>query len=306
MVGGVERHRSGVVAALAAFAIWGVLPAFWKNLDFIRADVIVAQRTVWSLLVLWLLALWRREPGSVVAVLWQPSLAAWCLLSGLLLAANWLLYVWATLNGHILEAALGYYLNPFFNMAFGAWWFGDRHSRGQRLAIGLAFCGVLLQMPAIGRFPWVAMVLACTFSLYAVVKKRVPLPAHTSLMAETALLAPLALLWLSTLAAGPGGVAQVFGGSWPHALWVASTGLATTLPLLCFGHAARNIRLSTLGILQFLAPSLQFLLGWLLYREPMTPLRLASFALIWLAIALYARESLRAGSATDVRAAEGN
>ena len=294
------------MAALVAFAIWGLLPAFWKHLDFLRADVIVAQRTVWSLLVLWLLAWWRRESAGLSEWLRNPSLAAWCLLSGLLLAANWLLYVWATLNGRILEGALGYYLNPFFNMAFGACWFGDKYSRGQRLAIGLAFCGVLLQMPAIGRFPWVALVLACSFSLYAVVKKRVPLSARTSLTAETTLLAPLALGWLCIRGAGPGGVAQIFGGSWPHALWVASTGLATTLPLLCFGHAAREIRLSTLGILQFLAPSLQFLLGWLLYQEPMTPLRLSSFALIWLAIALYARESVRSGSPAEVRTTAGS
>jgi chloramphenicol-sensitive protein RarD len=137
----------------------------------------------------------------------------------------------------------------------------------------------------------VAVVLAFTFSLYAVVKKRAPLPARSSLTAETALLAPLALLWLAVRGEPP---AALFGGSPERGMLVAASGLATTLPLLCFGHAARTIRLTTLGILQFLGPSLQFLLGWLLYHEPMTPLRLASFALIWLAVALYARESLRA------------
>ena len=282
-----QSQKQGVVAALAAFFLWGILPAYWKQFGFLQADLIVAQRTLWSMLALYLLTMWRHEGRELLGVLLQPKLAAWCLVSGLLLAGNWLIYVWATLNNHVLEAALGYYLNPFFNMAFGAWWFGDRHSRGQQAAILLAFGGVLLQVTAIAGVPWVAIVLGCTFSLYAVVKKCAPLPSQTSLTAETVLLAPLALIWL-TFQSHSG--ASIFGRNWIDALWIASTGFATTLPLLCFGHAARNIRLSTLGILQFLAPSLQFLLGWLLYHEPMSPTRLASFACIWLAVTLYGWE----------------
>jgi chloramphenicol-sensitive protein RarD len=278
------------MAAIAAFFLWGVLPVYWKHLDFLPPTSIVAQRTLWSLGILLCILASRGETGTLIRALRTPRAAAWQLLSGILLAANWLLYVWATLNGRILEGALGYYLNPFFNMLFGAIWFGERHNRWQLSAIAIALCGVALQIPAAGRFPWVALTLAVTFSLYAVVKKRSPLESHIGLTAETILLAPLSLGWLLFATPGP---AAAFGGTWPHAMLVAGTGLATMLPLLCFGHAARTIRLTTLGILQFLGPTLQFFIGWMVYDEPMTTPRLASFALIWLAIAIYAADALR-------------
>jgi chloramphenicol-sensitive protein RarD len=192
------------------------------------------------------------------------------------------------LNGRIIEAALGYYLNPFFNMLFGALWFGDKNSRWQLAAIALALGGVALQVPAMGHFPWVALTLAATFSLYAVVRKQAPLGSLVGLAAETSLLAPVALVWLIL---SNRDVAGAFGGSWGHATLVVATGLATALPLLFFGHAARNIRLTTLGVLQFLGPTIQFLIGWQLYGEPMTGARLLSFGLIWLAVAIYAADA---------------
>jgi chloramphenicol-sensitive protein RarD len=192
------------------------------------------------------------------------------------------------LNGRILEGALGYYLNPFFNMLFGFLWFGERHNRLQLVAIALALSGVALQIPAVGRFPWVALTLALTFSLYAVVKKRAPLGARLGLTAETCLLAPLAFVWLLLACKTP---AAAFGGNASHALLVMGSGLATTLPLVFFGYAARTIRLTTLGILQFLGPTLQFFIGWKLYGEPMTGPRLLAFALIWLAVAIYAADA---------------
>jgi chloramphenicol-sensitive protein RarD len=286
----VENQRTGVMAAVAAFFLWGVLPVFWKHLDFLPPASIVAQRTLWSLLILLIILAWRREGRSLMAGMRNPRAAGWQLLSGTLLAANWLLYVWATLNGRILEGALGYYLNPFFNMLFGVLWFGERHNRLQLAAIALALCGVLLQIPAVGRFPWVALTLAVTFSLYGVVKKRSPLASRLGLTAETSLLAPIALAWLVMNAASP---AAAFGGSWTHAALVVGSGFATTLPLIFFGHAARNISLTSLGILQFLGPTLQFVIGWKLYGEQMTGPRLISFALIWLAVGIYAADALR-------------
>jgi chloramphenicol-sensitive protein RarD len=286
----VDRNRSGVLAALAAFFLWGVLPIFWKLLNFLPPATIVAQRTLWSLLLLLVILAVRGELREVFNGLRKPSAVAWHFLSGALLASNWLLYVWATLNGRILEGALGYYLNPFFNMLFGALWFGDKNSRWQLAAIVLALGGVAVQLPAVGHFPWVALTLAVSFSLYAVVRKRAPLGALVGLTAETSLLAPVALAWLIFSNPSP---QAAFGGSWPHGWLVVGTGLATALPLLFFGHAARTIRLTTLGILQFLGPTLQFFIGWKLYHEPMTAARLLSFALIWLAIGIYAADALR-------------
>jgi len=284
----VERTRSGVLAALAAFFLWGILPIFWKLLDFLPPPSIVAQRTLWSLLLVLGILRWRGEGRALWAGLKSRRALGWHLLSGCLLASNWLLYVWATLNHRIIEAALGYYLNPFFNMLFGALWFGDRNSRWQLAAIALALGGVALQIPAVGHFPWVALTLALTFSLYAVVRKLAPLGSLVGLAAETSLLAPFALAWLVFSSRSP---AAAFGGSWPHAGLVIITGLATALPLLFFGHATRTLRLTTLGILQFLGPTLQFFIGWKMYGEPMTGPRLLSFGLIWLAVAVYATDA---------------
>jgi len=287
----VDRTRSGVLAAVAAFSLWGVLPVYWKLLDGVLPPAsIVAQRTLWSLLLLLVILAARRGLGPLATALRSPRALVWNLLSGCLLASNWLLYVWATLNERILEGALGYYLNPFFNMLFGALWFGERHNRWQLAAIGLALAGVALQFPAVGRFPWIALVLALTFSLYGVVRKRASLDSLPGLTAETALLAPLALAWLAFTSAGP---AAAFGDSPRNALLIVGTGLATAAPLLCFGHAARSIRLTTLGILQFIGPTLQFFIGWKLYGEPMSTARLLSFGLIWLAVAIYAADATR-------------
>ncbi len=281
--------RAGLLSALAAFFLWGVLPLYWKQLEFLEPGVIVAQRALWSWLMLLPLLAWGGGWRPVWDALRQPRKAAWHLLSGLLLSGNWLLYVWATLNDRILEGSLGYYLNPFFNMLFGTLWFGDRHNRVQLAAIAVALAGVLLQAPAVGGIPWVSLVLALTFALYAVVRKRAPLGSLAGLSVETTLMLPLAAGWLLF---GPVPAGAGFGHGWGPALLVAGTGLATMLPLVFFGHAARNLRLTTLGVLQFLGPSLQFLIGWLVYGEPMPALRLASFGLIWLAVALFATDAL--------------
>jgi chloramphenicol-sensitive protein RarD len=286
----VDRSRSGVLAALTAFFLWGMLPIFWKQLDFLPPASIVANRTIWSLFLVMGIIFLRREGRTLLLAMKSPKVAGWHLLSGTLLASNWLLYVWATLNGHIIEAALGYYLNPFFNMLIGAIWFGDRNSRWQLVAILLALAGVAVQVIAVGHFPWIALVLALSFSLYAVVRKQAPLGSLVGLAMETSLLTPFALVWMWISFRSPG---EAMGGSWPHALLIVGTGFATALPLLCFGHAARTIRLTTLGILQFIGPTIQFLIGWKLYQEPMTGGRLMSFGLIWLAIAIYAKETIR-------------
>ena len=181
-------------------------------------------------------------------------------------------------------------LNPFFNMLFGALWFGDKNSRWQMAAIAIALAGVAMQVPAVGHFPWISLVLALSFSAYAVVRKQAPLGSLVGLAAETCLLAPVALVWLCMSYSS---TAAAFGGNWKNAVLVVGTGFATALPLLCFGYATRTIRLTTLGILQFLGPTIQFLIGWKIYHEPMSGARLLSFSLIWLAVGIYAAGSLR-------------
>ena len=290
----MDRTRSGVLAALTAFFLWGILPIFWKQLQFLPAGSIVAQRTLWSLLLLIPLVGFRGDRLELLAGLRSPRTLLWHALSGCVLASNWLLYVWATLHGHILEGALGYYLNPFFNMLFGTLWFGERHNRRQFAAIGLALVGLGFQVHALKGIPWISVTLALSFALYAVVRKRARLGSLSGLVLETVILAPLALGWL--MWSSPS-LSAAFGNSTPHAVLVICTGLATAVPLLCFGYATRAIRLTTLGILQFLGPTLQFLIGWLVYEEPMSSVRLISFAFIWVAIAVYALDAWRRGRA---------
>ncbi len=282
---GVTGNARGLWAGILAFGLWGVLPVYWKELEFMGATSLVAQRTCWTLLALWPLLLWRRQ-----AIRAGRKVIAWHFLSGALIGGNWLLYVWATINDRMIEGALGYYINPFFNMLFGALWFGERQNRLQMVAIITAFSGVLLQMPSVGHFPWVAVALGISFSLYGVVRKRSSLGAFDGLTVETTLLAPIAMAWLFMAHSS---VPDAFGNSWPHALLIAGTGVATAVPLLLFAFASRNIRLSTLGMLQFIGPTMQLFIGWKMYGEPMTTVRLLSFGLIWLAIALYGWDSFR-------------
>jgi chloramphenicol-sensitive protein RarD len=286
----VDRSRSGVFAALGAFFLWGVLPIFWKHLDFLPPVSIVAQRTLWALPLLLPVVWFSRQRDEFAASLKSPATYRWHALSGLLLSSNWLLYVWATLHEHVIEVALGYYLNPFLNMLFGTLWFGERHNRWQLTAIGLALVGFAFQIPALNGFPWITLVIALTFALYAVVRKLAPLGSLPGLTVETLLLAPVALGWMLLHASS---VPEAFGGTPGNATLVILSGVATAVPLFLFGHAARNLRLTTLGVLQFLAPTLQFLIGWLVYHEPMSALRLASFGFVWLAIAVYAADAWR-------------
>jgi len=286
----VNSSTKGLIAAICAFSLWGVLPLYWKQIDFMSSPSIVAHRTIWSLTILAVILLVRRETKSLIRQFNSPAAIGWLLISGSLLAANWILYVWATLNGRILEGSLGYYLNPFFNMLFGAIWFGERHNRLQSVAIALALCGVIIQIPTAGTFPWVAFTLAVTFSLYAVVKKRGTTGSRLGLTAESSLLAPVAITWLILHYQTP---AQAFGGSGTNALWLLGAGVATTAPLLCFGYAARNIRLTTLGMAQFIGPTVQLFIGWKIYGEPMPMARILSFVLIWVAIALYSLNGIR-------------
>ncbi len=280
----MSQPQKGIAAALAAFSMWGILPVFWKSLSFLDPASIVAHRTFWSLILLLAIALIAKNSTPLKTLLRSRTTLEWSALSGALLASNWLLYVWAVLNHRILEAALGYYLNPFFNMLFGTLWFAEKHNTRQLIAIALAFAGVLIQIPTSGHFPWVPIALATTLSLYAVVRKKSSLDARDGLTLEASLLAPIALTWIATHPADSGIYPLP---AWPQATLIIASGVATTLPLLCFTYAARNIRLTTLGMLQFLSPTLQWIIGWRFYGEAMDSYRVLSFGLIWLAVVLY-------------------
>jgi len=280
----VTSSTKGSIAATAAFFIWGILPIFWKLLSEVPVLQVTAHRVIWTLAVLLPIILIRRSWGPTLQAFKNPKVLAIHIFAGLMLSANWLIYVWATLNGRILEAALGYYINPFFYILIGAIFWGERYTKLQLSAIVIAILGVLLQLPATQGFPWVALILACSFTAYGLIRKMSPLGAFGGLTLETSALLPIALIYLG-IQQSQGTAA--FGSTPLTTLLLCGTGLATAAPLLCFAHGARNISLSQLGILQFIGPTGQFLIGWAVFQEPLPPMRLLSFTLIWIAVAVY-------------------
>ena len=288
------NQKQGLSAAVGAFVIWGILPIYWKALDRFAALEIVTHRILWSLAFLLVVLTMRRRLACLGRALCEPRQLGTHLLTGGLLLFNWLIYIWATLNGRILECSLGYFMTPLVNVALGCMVLRERLSPRLRRAIALAATGVVLQMLRLTAFPWVALCLAVSFGCYGLIRKQSVLGPAAGLTLETVLLAPVALLYLAYIMAdGGSGLTEATHG---ELIGLICTGAVTSVPLLLFASAARALPLHTVGLLQYLAPTLQFLIGWLLYSEALDTLRLASFVLIWIALAQYAAE-LRSRSA---------
>ena len=288
-----SHPRVGFALGLAAYALWGVLPLYFKALRGIAAVDIVAHRVLWSLPFLAILITIARGWPSVRAVVAQPRTLAVLTLTALLIGGNWLLYVYAVTSGHILAASFGYYLNPLANILLGRFVLKERLGRLQWTAVAIAAAGIsVLAAGALGQL-WISLTLCASFALYGLLRKVVSADAVTGLGVETALLFPLAIAWLGwRLASG----AQIFGPTeLDHGLLLVA-GIVSTTPLLLFTAAARRLPYSTLGMLQFLAPTLQFLIAVLLYGEPFTRSHAIAFAAIWTALVLYVVALLRAPS----------
>lgn len=281
-----DEGRAALFAAVGCYGLWGFLPLLFMALaaQGFTALEIVAHRAVWSLGWAALLVLLASQSRQVWAVLRNPRTMAWLALSTLLIAGNWGVYVWATTHQATLEASLGYYINPLLNMAAGAVLFRERMGRWGKVAIALAAVGVLIQTVALGRPPWISLILAFSFCTYGVIRKRVPVDAQAGLFIECLLLMGPGLAYVGWLEAT--GQGHAFG-SLPAFAWAMATGPATVVPLALFAWSARRLPLSTLGFIQFLAPTLQFAVG-VAAGEAFTPLRAASFAFIWLGAAVFA------------------
>lgn len=279
-------RRGGIAAGLCAYGLWGALPLYWKLLVGVPALELLAHRIAWSFFALLLGCALARRLGFFAAL--GPRTLAVYAVASLLVGSNWLLYVWAVNGGRVVEVSLGYFLNPLVSILLGVLLLGERLRGGQWLAVALAGGGVGVLVLGSGGLPWVSLSLAVSFGGYGLVKKLAPLPSLEGLLLETALLTPPSLLWL-WLVESRGQGAFLHGGPLQDALLVG-TGLATAAPLLLFGVAARAIPLSTLGLLQYLAPSLQLLLGVFAFGEPFGGARAAAFGLVWLGLAVYAAE----------------
>ncbi|MCA1652857.1 MAG: EamA family transporter RarD [Sphingomicrobium sp.] len=284
-------QRTGFLLGIAAYAFWGVLPIYFKWLQVVPPVSIVAHRICWSLLILIVLVTAVRGWSSVRSALRQRRTMLLLTASAALIAVNWLLYVYAVNSGHILAGSLGYYLNPLANILLGRFFLKEHLSRLQWAAVGIAAAGIaVLAAGALGQL-WISLILCMSFASYGFVRKIVAAEALTGLTIETALLTPLALAWLfATHQAGTPALAPS-----AHIGWLlAFSGIATSVPLLLFTAAARRLPYSTIGMLQFIAPTLQFLVAVFLYGEPFTRAHAIAFSAIWIALALYVAALLAA------------
>lgn len=297
-----RANRLGALAGLAAYSLWGGFPLLFHQLVDVPPAEVLAHRVVWSFVFVTGLLRWRRNPQWVDLLRRRSVDRTRLTRAAVLISINWLLYVWAVSRAQVLEAALGYYINPLITVVLGVVVLGERLRRLQVAAVGCAGAAVAVLTLAYGRVPWIALALACSFAGYGYLKKAIPVAATTSLAVETAVLAPFALAGLVvTQVAGTAAFGQ--GGAGRTAL-LLSLGVITAVPLLLFTMAARRIPLSLLGLLQYLTPTLQLLVAVLILGEAFPPERFVGFALVWLALALLTIDALRA-SASAKRARVG-
>ena len=279
-----RRARIGLACGLVAYAAWGVLPIYFKALDGVSATLIVAHRVVWSLVALALLVTLLKGWGAVRAALANRKALLTLTISAALIAVNWLLYVYAINSGHILAGSLGYYLNPLANILLGRFFLGEALSKRQWTAVAIAAAGVAVLATGALETLWISLTLCFSFATYGLLRKQVAVDSLSGLTVETMVLAPFALFFLA-FEANRG--AAVFGTSDAHVLLLLAAGVISTIPLLLFTEAARRLAYSTVGMLQFIAPTVQFLLAVLVYGEAVTTAHAIAFAAIWTAVALY-------------------
>ena len=290
---GLSNSRVGILMGIGAYTLWGVLPLYLRALKPLSAIAILSYRVVWSLLLLLLIALLFRRVGAIRAALGRPRTALALLASTLLIASNWLLYIYSVNSGHALQASLGYFINPLVNVLLGVAILHERLGRIEMVSICLAGAGVAALTIQQQALPLIPLGLALSFGLYGLVRKMVGVGAVEGLLVETGLLAPFALAWLMLSAAnGP-------AAGPPPATWLlAASGLITTVPLLLFNGAARRIRYSELGLLQYIGPTIQLLIAVRIFGEPLLPIHILTFTLIWTGLIIYAVATWHRGRVT--------
>ena len=293
-----ENTRRGIVSGIGAYLIWGLVPIFFKQIAEVPADEIIAHRVVWAMLLMTAILGLGRGFGDALRIARIPAQLARIALAAALVIGNWLTFVWGVNNGYIIETSLGYFILPLFNVALGVLVLKERLRPLQWLAVLLAAAGVSIEALRAGGLPWIALVLAGTFAIYGLLRKQLPLDAASGLFLETVCMMPVALLWLAWLrhsGAGHFGTgANLFDG---RDMLLVATGAITAIPLLLFAVAARRLPLSMIAFLQYIAPTIAFLIAVLVYHEPMDLMRAAAFAAIWGGLAVYSVDLLRSTAA---------
>lgn len=285
----------GLVLAIATYVMWGLLPLFMKELAHVPPSEVIAHRVLWSLPIALAVLLVQRRWAEVAGALRQPRLLGMAMLTAALISINWMIYVWAVGNNHALDAALGYYINPLFSVLMGATLLRERLSRAQVVAIALAALAVVVLTVHLGRLPMVAIGLTLSWGIYAFCKKSLPLGPTQGFTLEVLILTPLALAYVVWLTAN--GQSHFSAGSTWDTILLIGCGPVTAVPLICYATAAKQLRLSTIGILQYIAPTMIFLTAVLVFGEPFGAAQMVAFPMIWAALAIYTLSMLRGAGA---------
>ncbi|HEY3982863.1 EamA family transporter RarD [Cedecea sp.] len=285
-----KQTRQGILLALTAYFIWGIAPVYFKFIHYVPATEILTHRVIWSFFFMLALITVCRQWPLVKRACQNRKKILTLALSAVLIGGNWLLYIWAVNNHHMLEASLGYFINPLVNVVLGMLFLAERFRRMQWLAVLLATCGVLVQLWTFGSLPVIGLGLAFSFAFYGLLRKKIAVDAQTGMLFETLWLLPIAGIYLFGIADST--TSHMGLNPWSLNLMLIAAGIITTVPLLCFTAAATRLRLSTLGFFQYLGPTLMFLLAVTLYDEVVTEDKLITFGFIWAALALFIADAI--------------
>jgi len=285
-----EKTNYGIICGIASYLLWGILPIFWKFLQGTPADEILAHRILWSFAFVLIIIFARRDWGNFLALLSDRKSMAYLTACSMMITFNWFLFIWCVNNNHIIEASLGFYINPLMSVILGTAVLKEKLNSYQKAAIFIAATGVLAMLVVYGSFPWIPLALATSFGVYGLFKKKINVEPTVGLAAETLVTAPFAagyIIWLGSNGTG------AFGGSAAITILLLFAGVVTAIPLMLFAEGARYIKLSTLGFLQYLSPTISLIIGILLYNEQLTQVNMIGFGFIWLALAVYSYSVLR-------------
>jgi chloramphenicol-sensitive protein RarD len=286
-----SEHSIGLINGFIAYIIWGAVILYWPYLAPAQPLEILAHRILWSLLFVAVILIYQKRIVSLRVVLKNSKQMKLLAMASLLIGFNWGLFIWASMNGHVLDSSLGYYITPLLNVGLGVFFFKEKLRKMQWIAIGIAAFAVLFITIAMGVLPWVALSLSISFAMYGYVKKLANVEALESLMIETLILTPIAIGYLIWLQFNGGNTFLAYGLG--HTLWMASAGIVTAIPLLAFGVAIVRLPLTTLGMLQYIGPTIQFIVGIWLTQEAMPQLRFIGFAITWVALVILTIDALR-------------
>ncbi|WDE11741.1 EamA family transporter RarD [Thalassomonas haliotis] len=285
------EKRNGIFNAVSAYLMWGIAPLYFKLLADVGADEILVHRVIWSSLLLLLVVIAMKKWPQLKALAQQPKLLFRLTLTALILASNWFLFIWAINNDHLLDASLGYYINPLLSVALGMIFLGERLRKWQKFAVLLAIIGVLIQLVMLGSLPVVSLALAGTFGVYGLLRKKMQVDSFVGLLVESSLMLPIAVLYWGFFISSP--TTDMFNNSLSLNITLILAGVVTTAPLLCFTAAAKRLTLSALGFFQYIGPSIMFILATVIYNEPLQTAKLITFIFIWLALVIFSYESFR-------------